>query len=78
VRWRESRNNYQAVNPTSGAGGAYQFHQATWDTSARAAHRGDLVGVHPSQASPGDQDELAFTLYATNGAVPWTGHCEMT
>ena len=70
---RESKGNYQAVNPSSGAGGAYQFLQSTWNNTASNAGRPDLVGVHPSQASPADQDAMAAHLLSWYGPSPWAG-----
>lgn len=67
----ESGGNYGAVNPSGLYRGAYQFHQATWDAVARGAGRGDLVGMHPDQADPASQDQLARALYAQRGASPW-------
>lgn len=78
VRHRESRGDYRAVNPQSGTGGAYQFHQQTWNTMARVTNRTDLVGVRPEQASPATQDQLAHALYATEGRTPWGGYCSVT
>jgi hypothetical protein len=73
VRQRESRGQYGVVNASSGAGGAYQFLQSTWDNTAANAGRPDLVGVHPSQAAPADQDAMAQHLYQWQGASPWAG-----
>ena len=70
---RESGGNYQAVNGSSGAGGAYQFLQSTWNNTASHAGRPDLVGVHPSQASPADQDAMAAHLLSWYGPSPWAG-----
>ncbi|MCU0267617.1 MAG: transglycosylase family protein [Acidimicrobiales bacterium] len=70
---RESRGNYGAVNSSSGAGGAYQFMPSTWNNTAAHAGRSDLIGVHPSQASPADQDAMAAALYQWQGASPWAG-----
>lgn len=70
---RESRGDYGAVNGSSGAGGAYQFLQSTWNNTARNAGRHDLVGVHPSHAAPGDQDAMALHLYQWQGRSPWAG-----
>lgn len=73
VRNRESRGQYNAVNSSSGAGGAYQFLQSTWNNTARHAGRNDLVGTHPSAASPADQDAMAQHLMSWMGASPWSG-----
>ncbi len=75
VRLRESRGNYQAVNPSSGTGGAYQFHQATWDQTAKSMGRTDLVGTRPERAAPSTQDLVASTLYQQSGTAPWGGGC---
>jgi len=75
VRQRESRGNYQAVNPSSGTGGAYQFHQATWDQTAKTIGRSDLVGTRPERAAPSTQDLLATSLYQQAGTAPWGGGC---
>jgi len=75
VRQRESGGNYGAVSPDGLYRGAYQFHQATWDNTARMAGRPDLVGVPANLAGPGDQDLLAITLYRAAGSAPWGGYC---
>lgn len=75
VRHRESRGNYTVVNPAGPWYGAYQFLASTWNVTARHAGRLDLVGVIPSQASPADQDAMAWHLYQWQGAGPWGGHC---
>ncbi len=71
LRMCESSNNYGAVNPAGPYLGAYQFLQSTWDGTARAAGRSDLVGVRPNQASPADQDAMAYALYNRSGSGPW-------
>lgn len=73
VRWRESRGDYTAYNPASGASGAFQFLRATWDNTARHAGRWDLVGVDVRWASPLDQDLMALHLLAWYGPSPWAG-----
>lgn len=75
VRARESGGNYGAVSPDGLYRGAYQFHQATWDNTARMAGRPDLVGVPANLAGAGDQDLLAITLYRAAGSAPWGGYC---
>lgn len=75
VRQRESGGNYGAVSPDGLYRGAYQFHQATWDNTARMAGRPDLVGVPANLAGSGDQDLLAVTLYRAAGSAPWGGYC---
>lgn len=75
VKNRESRGDYTAVNPSSGAGGAYQFLQNTWNNTAAHAGRGDLVGLPPQYASPYDQDFLAAHLLMWYGRSPWSYSC---
>ena len=69
----ESNNNYRAVSPTGRYRGAYQFSISTWDWLASSRYP-ELVGVDPIDASPADQDRMAYALYALNGASPWP-HC---
>ena len=75
IKHRESRGQYDVVNTSSGAAGAYQFMPGTWNNNARSAGRTDLVGVNPSNASPADQDVMAQHLLATQGLGPWGGGC---
>jgi hypothetical protein len=75
IKHRESRGQYDVVNSSSGAAGAYQFMPGTWNTTARSAGRTDLVGVNPANASPADQDAMAHQLLATQGLGPWGGGC---
>jgi hypothetical protein len=75
IRHRESRGQYDVVNSSSGAAGAYQFMPGTWNTNAASAGRTDLVGVNPADASPADQDAMAQHLLATQGLRPWGGSC---
>ena len=76
VRNRESGGNYGVYNQGgSGAAGAYQFLPGTWNSTAASVGRGDLVGVDPAQASPGDQDAMAQALYSQQGSSPWGGAC---
>ncbi len=74
TRARESGGNY-AINTGNGYYGAYQFHPSTWNASANHAGRSDLVGVLPSNASPYDQDDVAWALYQWQGNGPWGGRC---
>jgi hypothetical protein len=69
----ESGGDYQAVSPGGLYMGAFQFSQSTWNFAAQEAHRPDLVGVPPNQASKADQDTLAVTLFALDGERPWLG-----
>lgn len=75
VRDRESRGDYTAVNPSSGAGGAYQFLIDTWNNTAAHAGRSDLIGTSPQYASPYDQDFLAAHLLQWYGRSPWSYSC---
>jgi hypothetical protein len=75
VRHRESRGNYRVINPSGPWYGAYQFLASTWNVTARHAGRLDLVGVIPSDASPYDQDQMAWALYQWQGSGPWGGAC---
>ena len=60
----ESGGNYRAVNPSSGAGGAYQILPSTW-----AAYGG--TGL-PQDAPPAEQDAIAAKIYAAGGASQWS------
>jgi len=73
VRWRESRGDYGAVNASSGAGGAYQLLQSTWNNTAAHMGRGDLIGTRPNWASIHDQDMMAVNLLQWYGRSPWAG-----
>jgi septal ring factor EnvC (AmiA/AmiB activator) len=59
----ESGGNFGAVNPSSGAGGAYQILPSTWE----------LYGGQglPQDASPGQQSEIAAQIWADSGAAAW-------
>lgn len=71
----DTAGGYRAVSPSGAFRGAYQFHQATWDTVAGWVGRPDLVGVPADQASPADQDLLAYELYKREGNRHWEGRC---
>lgn len=75
TRAHESGGNYAVVNRAGPYYGAYQFLQTTWNATAVHAGRPELVGVVPSQASPYDQDDLAWALYQWQGNRPWGGRC---
>jgi hypothetical protein len=60
----ESGGNYRAVNPSSGAGGAYQILPSTW-----ASYGG--TGL-PQDAPPAEQDAIAAKIYATAGRGAWS------
>ena len=70
LRQCESTQNYQAISKSGRYRGAYQFYQRTWDWVAEM-HYPDLVGVDPIDASPSDQDKMAYKLYEINGWDPW-------
>ena len=59
----ESGGNFSAVNPSSGAGGAYQILPSTWD----------LYGGQgaPQDASPQAQSQVASQIWADSGAAAW-------
>jgi len=60
----ESGGSYSAVNPTSGAGGAYQILPSTWQ-----AYGGQGL---PEDASPAEQDAIAAKIWAAQGPSAWT------
>lgn len=60
---RESGGNYHAYNPTSGAGGRYQFLPSTWHA---LGHRG-----LPQNASPAEQDQAFRQEVAQSGYSAW-------
>jgi peptidoglycan hydrolase CwlO-like protein len=59
----ESGGNYGAVNPSSGAGGAYQILPSTWE----------LYGGKglPNEASKAEQDRIAAEIWADSGPSAW-------
>jgi septal ring factor EnvC (AmiA/AmiB activator) len=59
----ESGGNFGAVNPSSGAGGAYQILPSTWD----------LYGGQglPQNASPEQQSQIAAQIWADSGPAAW-------
>jgi septal ring factor EnvC (AmiA/AmiB activator) len=59
----ESGGNYGAVNPSSGAGGAYQILPSTWD----------LYGGQgaPQEASKEEQDRIAAEIWSDSGGSAW-------
>ena len=59
----ESGGNYGAVNPSSGAGGAYQILPSTWDLyGGRGA---------PQDAPKAEQDRIAGEIWADSGSSAW-------
>jgi len=59
----ESGGNYGAVNPSSGAGGAYQILPSTWK----------LYGGQglPNEAPKAEQDRIAAEIWADSGPSAW-------
>ncbi|MFI5027685.1 MAG: transglycosylase family protein [Solirubrobacterales bacterium] len=59
----ESGGDYGAVNPSSGAGGAYQILPSTW-----ALYGGKAA---PQDASKSEQDSIAAQIWADSGPSAW-------
>jgi len=59
----ESGGNYSALNPSSGAGGAYQIIPSTW-----ALYGGKGA---PHEASKAEQDRIAAQIWADSGPSAW-------
>ncbi len=59
----ESGGNYGALNPSSGAGGAYQILPSTW---AQYGGQGQ-----PQDASKDEQDRIAEEIWADSGGSAW-------
>ncbi len=59
----ESGGNYSAVNPSSGAGGAYQILPSTW-----ALYGGKGA---PQDAPKAEQDRIAAEIWADSGGSAW-------
>jgi peptidoglycan hydrolase CwlO-like protein len=59
----ESGGNYSALNPSSGAGGAYQILPSTW-----AAYGGQ---GEPQNGSKAEQDRIAAAIWADSGPSAW-------
>ena len=59
----ESGGNFEAVNPSSGAGGAYQILPSTWEL-----YGGEGL---PQDASPAEQAEIAAQIWADSGSAAW-------
>lgn len=69
---RESGMSYTALNPSSGAGGMYQFLPSTWNGIARAIAP-EWVGTPPHTAPPSVQDRFAAYLWAGGaGCSHWS------
>jgi peptidoglycan hydrolase-like protein with peptidoglycan-binding domain len=59
----ESRGNYHAVNPSTGAGGAYQIEPATWRAYGGTGQ--------PQNAPKSEQDRIAAKIYHQSGSSQW-------
>jgi peptidoglycan hydrolase CwlO-like protein len=59
----ESGGNYHALNPSSGAGGAYQILPSTW-----AAYGGEGA---PQDAPKAEQDRIAAEIWRDSGPSAW-------
>ena len=59
----ESGGNYSALNPSSGAGGAYQILPSTW-----RAYGGQGL---PHQGPKAEQDRIAAQIWADSGPSAW-------
>ncbi len=59
----ESGGNYGAVNPSSGAGGAYQILPSTWDLYGGQGE--------PQDAPKSEQDRIAAEIWADSGGSAW-------
>ena len=59
----ESGGNYSALNPSSGAGGAYQILPSTWE-----AYGGQGA---PHEAPKAEQDRIAAEIWADSGGSAW-------
>jgi hypothetical protein len=60
----ESGGDYSALNPSSGAGGAYQILPSTW-----ALYGGQGP---PQDASKAEQDRIAAEIWADSGPGAWS------
>ena len=59
----ESGGNYGALNPSSGAGGAYQILPSTWDLYGGQGE--------PQDAPKAEQDRIAAEIWADSGGGAW-------
>ncbi len=59
----ESGGDYGAVNPSSGAGGAYQILPSTWDLYGGKGE--------PQNAPKAEQDRIAAEIWADSGSSAW-------
>jgi septal ring factor EnvC (AmiA/AmiB activator) len=59
----ESGGNYSALNPSSGAGGAYQVLPSTWELYGGKGE--------PQNAPKAEQDRIASEIWADSGSGAW-------
>jgi septal ring factor EnvC (AmiA/AmiB activator) len=59
----ESGGNYSALNPSSGAGGAYQILPSTWELYGGQGE--------PQTAPRAEQDRIAAEIWADSGGSAW-------
>jgi muramidase (phage lysozyme) len=59
----ESGGNFNAVNPSSGAGGAYQILPSTWRLYGGSGA--------PQDGSPSEQSNIAAQIWADSGPSAW-------
>jgi septal ring factor EnvC (AmiA/AmiB activator) len=59
----ESGGDYGAVNPSSGAGGAYQILPSTWELYGGQGE--------PQNAPKAEQDQIASEIWADSGSSAW-------
>jgi septal ring factor EnvC (AmiA/AmiB activator) len=59
----ESGGNYGAINPSSGAGGAYQILPSTWELYGGQGE--------PQNAPKAEQDQIAAEIWADSGPGAW-------
>jgi hypothetical protein len=60
----ESGGNYHAVNPSTGAGGAYQIMPSTWRAYGGSGS--------PQNAPKAQQDAIASKIYHSGGGSQWS------
>jgi hypothetical protein len=60
----ESGGNWHAVNPSSGAGGAYQIMPSTWQAYGGTGS--------PQDASPAEQSAIASKIWSSAGPGAWS------
>ena len=72
MRECQTGGDYTKVSEEGTNYGAYQFRPETWDELAGSEYP-SLVGVLPSEASPADQDRMAYALWQEFGSSRWPG-----